>query len=71
MIPWEHLENAVPIQAVPKVDSRKIEAFLKVLEARPRDSANGFGKAYLRMLVDEIRLEGNDLKKAGQQRETR
>ena len=52
------------LQAVPKVDSRKIEAFTKALEARMKDSS-GFGKAYLRMLVDEIRLEGNELKIRG------
>ena len=52
-------------QALPKVDSRRIEAFSKVLEARLKDVSSGFGKAYLRMLVDEIRLEGNELKIRG------
>ena len=53
------------LQAVPKVDSRKIEAFTKAPEARLKDSANGFGKAYLRTRMDEIRLEGNELKISG------
>jgi site-specific DNA recombinase len=52
-------------QALPKVDSSKIQAFSKVLEARLKDVRNGFGKAYLRLLVVEIRLEGNDLKIRG------
>jgi hypothetical protein len=30
-----------------------------------KDVKNGFGKAYLRLLVDEIRLEGNELKIRG------
>ena len=53
------------LQALPKVDVRKIQAFCKVLEIRLKDISSGFGKAYLRMLVDEIRLEGNELKVRG------
>ena len=52
-------------QGLPKVDSSKIQAFAKVLEARLKDVRNGFGKAYLRLLVDEIRLDGNELKIRG------
>ena len=52
-------------QGLPKIDSSKIQAFSKVLEARLKDVRNGFGKAYLRLLVDEIRLEGNELKIRG------
>ena len=52
-------------QGLPKIDETKIQAFSKVLEARFKDVKNGFGKAYLRLLVDEIRLDGNELKIRG------
>ena len=39
--------------------------FCKVLEVRFRDVRTGFGKAYLRLLIDEVRLEGNELKIRG------
>lgn len=35
------------------------------LKARLADSSSGFGKAYLNLLVDEIRLEGKELKIRG------
>jgi len=31
------------------------------LRTRLLDTASGFGKAYLNLLLDEIRLDGNDL----------
>ncbi len=43
----------------------KIECFSNALECRLKDIRTGFGKAYLRLLVDEIRLEGNELKIRG------
>jgi site-specific DNA recombinase len=49
------------LQGLPKLSSRAIEAFSKALEARLKDVRTGFGKGYLRVLVDEIRLEGNQL----------
>lgn len=52
-------------QGLPKVDASRIEAFSKVLEARLKDIRNGFGKAYLRLLIDEIRLDSNELKIRG------
>ncbi len=39
----------------------KIDAFCKVLKDRLTDSNSGLGKAYLRLLVDEIRLQGDEL----------
>ena len=39
--------------------------FCKVLENRLRDVRTGFGKAYLRLPIDEARLEGNELKIRG------
>jgi hypothetical protein len=53
------------LQALPKVDPTKVECFSKALEGRLMDIRTGFGKAYLRLLVDEIRLEGNELKIRG------
>ena len=42
-----------------------IERFCAALKARLVDPASGFGKAYLRLLVEEIRLEGDQLKMRG------
>ena len=44
-----------------KIDPAKIGAFCEALKDRLRDPASGFGKAYLRLLVDEIRLDGREL----------
>ena len=52
-------------QAMPKVRASSAQAFAKVLQSRLKDVRNGFGKAYLRILVDEIRLEGDELKIRG------
>jgi hypothetical protein len=49
----------------PEKPGRFIQAFSKALEARLKDVRNGFGKVYLRLLVQEIRLEGNELKIRG------
>ena len=53
------------LQALPKLNASTLEAFSNVLKARLKDVGNGFGKAYLRLLVDEIRLEGSELKIRG------
>ena len=47
--------------AVKKVSPAQVEAFCSVLSTHMADPTSGFGKAYLRMLVDEIRLDGNQL----------
>ena len=48
-----------------KVEPARIDAFCKVLKDRIADPDAGLGKAYLRLLVDEIRLEGNQLTVSG------
>src|SRR6267142_459534 len=44
-----------------KIDASKVEAFCNALRGRLTDLDSGLGKAYLRLLVDEIRLEGDRL----------
>lgn len=41
-----------------KITPRRIEVFGKALRNRLLDRNHGFGKAYLRLMVDEIRIEG-------------
>lgn len=53
------------LQSLPKIDSSKIEAFAQALEARLTDVGNAFGKAYLRLPADEIRLESSELRIRG------
>ena len=43
----------------------KFRRFPRCWEDRLKDVRNGFGKAYLRLLIDDIRLEGNELKIRG------
>jgi site-specific DNA recombinase len=40
------------------VNPAKIDAFANALQTRLRDSTSNFGKDYLRLLIDEIRVEG-------------
>lgn len=47
--------------AVQKVSPAQVEAFCSALKTHIADPTTGFGKAYLRMLVDEIRLDGDQL----------
>ncbi len=51
--------------AIQKVTQAQIDAFCDTLQARMRDPSTGFGKAYLHLLVDEIRLDGDQLKMRG------
>ena len=48
-----------------KVDSARIDSFCEALKARMSDSQSRLGKAYLGLLVDEIRLEGDEIKMRG------
>jgi site-specific DNA recombinase len=41
------------------VSAKQIEVFCRALKARLLDKKSGFGKGYLRLLVDEIRIEGD------------
>jgi DNA invertase Pin-like site-specific DNA recombinase len=43
----------------------QVERFARALQTRLLDTASGFGKAYLNLLVDEIRLDGNELRIQG------
>jgi hypothetical protein len=47
--------------AVRRVNAETVKAFLRALEDRFNDPSSGPGKAYLRLLVDEIKLDGNKL----------
>ena len=50
---WEVPHNELAPVHVPK--------FTRALRARLLDTTSGFGKAYLNLLVDEIRLDGDEL----------
>jgi hypothetical protein len=54
--------------AVRRVNAETIKAFCAALKERFADPASGLGKAYLRLLVDEIRLDGNVLVVTGSHR---
>ena len=45
-----------------------VQKFTRALRTRLLDTASGFGKAYLNLLVDEIRLDGNELHVQGSYR---
>ena len=49
-------QQQLPIKTI---DNRHIEAFCSALKKRFNDSDSGFGKGYIRLLVDEIRIENN------------
>lgn len=51
--------------AIQKFDDRSIEAFCRELKEKLADPASRFGKAYLRLVVDEIRLDGRELRIRG------
>jgi site-specific DNA recombinase len=48
-----------------KIDPGMVEAFCLALKERFADPASDFGKVYLRLVVDEIRLEGRELQIRG------
>ncbi|MBI4192946.1 MAG: recombinase zinc beta ribbon domain-containing protein [Betaproteobacteria bacterium] len=49
---------AVPLN---KLAPAHVQKFTRGLRSRLLDTASGFGKAYINLLVDEIRLDGNKL----------
>jgi site-specific DNA recombinase len=57
---WE-----VPLNSLTPVHVQK---FTRVLRTRLLDTTSGFPKAYLNLLVDEIRLDGNKLRIQGSYR---
>ncbi len=54
--------------AVRRVNPETVKAFCGALKERFNDPTSGLGKAYLRLLVDEIRLDGNELVVTGSHR---
>jgi len=44
-----------------KLTPAHVQKFTRALRTRLLDTTSGFGKAYLNLLVDEIRLDGNEL----------
>ena len=54
--------------AVRRVKADTAKAFFAALKDRFNDPASGLGKAYLRLLVDEIKLDGNELVVRGSHR---
>ena len=44
---------------------KKIEAFCKALKEKLQDRSTQFGKEYLRLLVEEIRVEGKEIRIRG------
>ena len=50
------------------VNPETVAAFCKALKERFTDPTSGLGKAYLRLLVDQIRLDGNELVVTGSHR---
>ena len=51
--------------ALAKLSPKQITTFCAALRGRLLDPDTGFGKAYVNLLVHEIRLEGNELKVRG------
>ena len=47
------------------LSSRHVSAFCQALKSRLLDRASGFGKRYLRLLVDEIRVMGKEIRIRG------
>jgi site-specific DNA recombinase len=54
--------------AVRRVNHETVSAFCAALKERFADPTSGLGKAYLQLLVDEIRLDGNELVVTGSHR---
>ena len=51
-----------------KLTPAHVQKFTRALRARLLDTASGFGKAYLNLMVEEIRLDGNKLHLQGSYR---
>ena len=50
-------QQQLPIK---NITNRHIDAFCEALKKRLNDPASGFGKGYIKLLVDEIRIENNE-----------
>jgi hypothetical protein len=53
---------------VRRVNADTFKAFCAALKDRFNDLVSGLGKAYLRLLVNEIKLDGNELVVRGRHR---
>jgi len=49
----------------PEIKQNQLEAFTKALRTKLLDRKSGFGKEYLKLLVSEIRIKGNQAEIAG------
>lgn len=50
---------------ISQLGPKKIDAFCKALKQRLQDKGTNFGKEYLRLLVDEIKVEGKEVRLRG------
>jgi DNA invertase Pin-like site-specific DNA recombinase len=50
---------------IAQLGPKKIETFCKALKQRLQDKESNFGKEYLRLLVDEIKVEGKEVRLRG------
>ncbi len=48
-----------------KIDKHKIELFCSAIKEKLLDKSASFGKGYLQLLVDEILVDGNEIKMRG------
>jgi site-specific DNA recombinase len=55
-------QGAMPLD---KINAGQIKAFGDAMRAKLLDRENGFSKRYLRLLVNEIRVSGNEIKMTG------
>ena len=46
-------------QQLPDIKQNQLTAFTKALRSKLLDKSSGFGKEYLKLLVSEIRINGN------------
>ncbi len=49
----------------PEIKQNQLEAFTKALRTKLLDRKSGFGKEYLKLLVNEIRIKGNQAEITG------
>jgi site-specific DNA recombinase len=52
-------------QQLPEIKQNQLEAFTKALRNRLLDRSSGFGKEYLKLLVNEIRIKDNQAEITG------
>jgi hypothetical protein len=55
-------QKAIPLD---KINAGQIQAFGNAIRTKLLDRENGFSKQYLRLLVNEIRVSGNEIRMTG------